>query len=881
MGILIKSVFLVLLLIKFSYAQDITGRMEGRVVDTTGISLYGVNISLQSESLQGLLGTSTDDKGYFRILLLPIGSYKVKISFVGYREITFENVQISLGKTSNLGEIKLKQQAYNLPNIIISGEKQFIDPSSTTYGGNLRSNDFENLPVERNYQSMISLLPQSNLSYYGDGVNIGGATGFENKYFVDGVEVTDPLFAVFSTYLPYNFIKEVEVKAGGYEAEFQSALGGVINVVTNSGTNQFHGSAFGFYTNNSFIYHKQLGLLDPTQGDFSDYDIGLSLGGPIIQNELWFFAAYNPTFSNHEVSVPDFGIGVDKTLRHSFAGKLKWLASQQLRINLTVTGDPTVRDAVGRNVLNPPTGLGNPDVYLQYINEGGVNISLNGSYSVGQNFLLDGFIARVIRHDTGEPSTERGNEILFNDWTNDTQAGGVGVRWDSFRYSNIAKVSFSILSNVHQVRVGIQYKVNGTDNQFDYHNIIKQNDTTYQENVGNGFQTVSQRIPSFFVQDSWKIFNNLRAFVGIRWDGQYIIGSNDKVDQTVTVPLQPRIGIIFIPDNTGKNKIFGSFGRYSQELNLGKSTGFYSDQGYDSTFFYPQDPRISKNGVSIAPWSASHIIFPEVEDLRGQYYDEFSLGYERLVGKNLRIGVQGVYRILREAIDDAYVLSEGRFRIGNPGRGILSDFPRPERNYKALIFTIEQHFDEHFNFLASYVLSRDYGNYEGLFDAIAHGEFPNQNWSNDNPFLAPIKTTGLLPNDRTHLFKFSGAYSFEFGLTTGITLTAQSGTPLSELWDTGYGLSFLSDRGAMGRTSTLWDLNARFVYKVAFLNIAGSRLILDIFHIASKQQPVDINQFHYYDTDENGNPSVLNSNYGKTYRYQQPMSVRLGMEINF
>ena len=95
------------------------------------------------------------------------------------------------------------------------------------------------------------------------------------------------------------------------------------------------------------------------------------------------------------------------------------------------------------------------------------------------------------------------------------------------------------------------------------------------------------------------------------------------------------------------------------------------------------------------------------------------------------------------------------------------------------------------------------------------------------------------------------------------------------------GISFLSHRGAMAELLHLWDLNARFVYKVAFLNIAGSRLILDIFHIASKQQPVDINQFHYYDTDENGNPSVLNSNYGKTYRYQQPMSVRLGMEINF
>ncbi|HEX9739184.1 MAG TPA: TonB-dependent receptor, partial [Ignavibacteriaceae bacterium] len=595
----------------------------------------GVNITIQSESLQGIKGIVTNNKGHFSIINLPVGNYNVKISFVGYRDVTVENVQIRLGKTTYLGEIKLEQQAISLPVVTISGEKYIIDPTSTTYGGNLTSKDVENLPIDRNYQSMISLLPQANLSYYGDGVNIGGSTGFENKYFVDGVEVTDPLFGVFSTYLPYNFINEIEVKAGGYEAEFQSALGGVVNVVTNSGTNEFHTSVFGFYTSNSFTSHKELGLLDPTQGDFSDYDVGFSLGGPIILDKLWFFAAYNPTYANHNVSIPGFGIGIDKTLRHSFAGKLNWLASQQLRINFTVTGDPTEREAVGRNVLNPPYALENPDVYLQDINEGGVNISMGGSYSFGQNILLEGSIARVIRHDTGEPSTEKGNDIRFDDWTTGTLAGGVGNRWDSYRYSNIARVAITIPHNTHLSSIGIQYKVNGTNNQYDYHSIIKYNDTTYAEYIGKGFQTVSQRMPSFFIQDSWKIFKDLRAFIGIRWDGQYIVGSNDKVE-------------------------------------------------------------------------------------------------------------------------DAFVLSENRFRTGNPGRGILSDFPRPERNYKALIFIIEKHYDEHFNFQASYVLSKDYGNYEGLFDAFDHWEFPNINWSFDDLSNSWINATGLVPNDRTHVFKFSG-----------------------------------------------------------------------------------------------------------------------------
>jgi hypothetical protein len=85
---------------------------------------------------------------------------------------------------------------------VISGQQLSIDPRTTTYGSNLRPSDFENLPVERNYRSMISLLLQSNTSFFGDEVNIAGATGFENKYFVDGVEVTDPLIGASGTNLP-------------------------------------------------------------------------------------------------------------------------------------------------------------------------------------------------------------------------------------------------------------------------------------------------------------------------------------------------------------------------------------------------------------------------------------------------------------------------------------------------------------------------------------------------------------------------------------------------------------------------------------------------------------------------------------------------------
>jgi hypothetical protein len=873
---------LILLLPQAVSAQHITGDLQFRVLDSLEEPVPGVNALVVGPQVQGSRGGVSDELGYFHILALPPGRISVRISHAAFQPVIVEGVLVQLGKTTSLGEIRLSPRTHDMPELVISGQRPNIDPRSTTYGSNLRPADFENLPVDRDYKSMVSLLPQANTSYFGDAVNIGGATGLEDKYFVDGVEVTDPLIGGSGTSLPYNFIQEVQVKAGGYEADSRSALGGVLNVVTFSGTNEIHGSAFGFYTSNRFASDRRVGLSDPTQGGFSNYDVGFGIGGPIILDQLWFFVAYNPTFARRDVDVPGYGISVDRTTSHSFATKLTWSASERLRLILTATGDPSMQHAVGNGVGVPPSGLTNPDSYFKNIGYGGANFSLNGTYTFAQNLLIDGSVARVNRHDTGDHSTQLGSEQpLFVDHLDNVWSGGPQSRWDSFRYTTSARLAAGIVADAHSLKLGIEYKVNGTDNQYTVHTIDRYDSTYYVESVSRGYQTVHQNITSVFVQDRWQLARNVSIHAGVRWDGQSIVGSNGEVAQKIITPLQPRIGFTFLPDENGSDKIFGSFGRYAQEFALFQSVNLYSDQGSNYFIHFDHDPRISRSGGDTLPGSGPLTITPGVQGLRGQYYDEFSLGYERAVDGNLRVSLQGLYRTLREAIDDAFVLSEGRFRTGNPGRGILSDFPRPQRDYKALVLTIERREAEHFNFLASYVLSRDYGNYQGLFDALTHNGFPNQNAAGDNPSFAPINTTGLLPNDRTHAFKFSGSYRFAFGLVTGVTFAAVSGTPLSDYADTQIGIKFLAPRGSAGRTPALWDLSARIAYETPVMNLTRTRLVLDVFHIASQRKPVDVDQRHYFSLDENGIPFDPNSTYGQVYGYQPPMSVRLGMEVSF
>jgi hypothetical protein len=867
----------------YSLAQDISGNLTGRVTDTTGIALSGVNVSLQSEFLQGIRGTVTNANGYFRIFSLPVGDYTVRISIVGYRDVVIEDVQIRLGKTNNLGQIKLELQTITLPEITVSGEKQIIDPTSTNYGGNLSAKDFSQLPIDRNYKNIVTLLPHANSSYYGDEANIGGATGFENKYFVDGAEVTDPLFGASGTNLPYNFIQEVELKTGGYDVSGRSSLGGLINVVTKSGTNDFHGSFFGFYTTNHLNEDTKSGLFDVKHGAFSNYDAGFGIGGPIIRDQLWFYTAYNPIYTRRDVDIPGYGILEDKKLIHSFAAKLNWRASDYLNFVFTSTGDPTQRDAVGNDVGIQPDSVTNSDMYLQDINEGGFNLSLNGTYNPGQNFIIDASISRVNRYGKFETATEKGRtEVFYNNILNRIWEGGPPISRDASRYSTTGKIAGTVFLKDHTLNAGIEYKINDVDFKLDLRRVDR-TPFAYQETIFKAFGEVSNHIPAFFIQDSWRVIRKLTLNAGIRWETQTIYATNGNVAQKVSVPLQPRAGFVFLIDDKGTQRIFGSYGRFAQEFGIFNSLGNHSDNGYYGEIRYNNDPRPDFTGGDTLVFR-QNIIRAEVEGLKGQYQDEFSLGYEILIGWNTRVSVQGLYRTLQEAIDDAYIESENRLQFGNPGKGIFSEWPRPQRDYTALIISIERRLAERFNFLASYVLSRDYGNYEGLYNAFGHSANPNQNFSFNDLSTSRENTTGLLPNDRTHVFKFSGYYSFPFGLTAGISFITQSGTPLSEYAEAERPYSrikFLSQRGSAGRTPAIWDLNARLMYDLELLSSLQTRLIVDVFHIASQRQPVDFDQRKYLGYDADGNPTIPNPTYGQAYSYQPLMSVRLGMEVNF
>ena len=278
-----------------------TGAIQGVITDSkTGEKLAGVTVTVTSPSLQGAQTAITDENGFFKISELPPGEYLVTYY---YLEITVERSGITVGVNKvTPGHQKLDQGKAGGEVVKITDSAPTIDPTSTTQGITIDKNYIKNIPVPgRTFESALGAAAGSQNDGSG-GVSFSGSSGLENQYYVDGVNTTGLTYGTVGSPVINDFIEEIEVITGGYNAEFGRATGGVVNVVTKSGSNEFKGSVFGYWqpgqltaavedtpTNSSSI--------DLTADTALDIDFGFELGGPIIKDKLWFYVGFAPQFS--------------------------------------------------------------------------------------------------------------------------------------------------------------------------------------------------------------------------------------------------------------------------------------------------------------------------------------------------------------------------------------------------------------------------------------------------------------------------------------------------------------------------------------------------------------------------------------------------------
>jgi hypothetical protein len=860
-------------------AQSVTGSLEGRVLSTQGEPLENAVVTASGPFLQGTRAATTDGRGHFLLLWLPAGTYTVRLRALGFGPVALSAVRVELGATGSLGEVRLAPQAVELAEIEVSGARPLIDPTSAAAATVLDSALFLALPTERSFRALTALVPQANPSPYGDEANVAGATGDENGYFMDGIHVTDPFDANGSLNLPYNFVREVQVTTDGYEAEYGRTQGGVVNVVTNSGGNEFHGQVLGFFTGNQFRSTPRWGLGQNQVAKFSQYDIGGSLGGPIRRDRLWFYAAYNPTFEGHDVTFTGIPAQRDVHTTHLFAGKLSGRLGSATEFTLTLLGDPSRQDGVRPSEAS----VTDARAVLVRRSEGGTAVALQARHRLSAGVFLAWSLTRLDRRSDHSPLAGPTTDLvalaeLIDNVTN-TASGNYG-NWATVRMARAAgQAGLTVLARGHLVKLGAEYEANTLAFDQQLSTVYRDLDSAGASVYGwlHNFMHARGRnaIATLYAQDGWDVTSRLRLNIGLRWEGQFIAGDTG-VAFWIAPELAPRLGVVFQPGDIGVQKVYASVGRFYEQIALWSVAGYLGpwSQTYGT---YRQNPLVDTTGGALQTWSG----VGETADrsLRGQYYDEVTAGYERRLGRTFRIGIRGTYRTLRSAVDDG-IDPAGNAIVGNPGRGAMAYLPRARRDYTALELTFERS-EGPLTFLASYVLSRNRGNYTGLYqtDLLSHtGNYSQQfDWPDQL-----VNGTGPLPNDRTHVVKFVGSYRFPLGLSVGTSAILASGTPLSEYGTAVEGppyWSFVRPRGTSGRTPATWNVDLRFAYDVPVAR--GSRLRprvqLDVFNVGNQRRALTYDQLHYTTPDQSG----VNPNYGAVTEYQAPLSARLGMVLGF
>ena len=340
-------------------AQDTTGTMSGRIVDAQGLAVPGVTVTVSGS--QGKKAAVTDNEGRFTIPFLTPGLYVVHAELQGFNKVDRADVQVRLGQTV---DIPITMQVGGLAESIqVNGTPPTVDPTSATIGANLDSTTLSRLPVGRRFSDTLYLAPGVST-----GGNVGianpsveGSSGLENQYVVDGVNITNGGYGALGSYsivfgslgngTPYDFIQEVQVKTGGYEAEFGQATGGVINVITKSGSNVLKGSAFGYTRPHSLeSAYKTVQSVEGTVNTMASRlsDVGAAVGGPILRNRPFFFGAIDPQWQTNTFNAPEAfplqtlgGVSRDRRLTN-YAAKGTWQVSSGHRLDASFFGDPAI-----------------------------------------------------------------------------------------------------------------------------------------------------------------------------------------------------------------------------------------------------------------------------------------------------------------------------------------------------------------------------------------------------------------------------------------------------------------------------------------------------------------------------------------------------------
>jgi len=294
-------------------AQVLYGSLVGNVTDETGASIPGATVTITHRETAASRETVTDTAGVYRFPTVQSGTYTITITLTGFRTFTRADVPVTLNTATR---VDAALQVGELREMVtVSAESPVLQTERAEVRAELKEREFVNLPVSlnRNYQYLFRVLPGFTPPAEAHSVpsnpsralvfNVNGASRSSNNIRIDGVSTTNIWLPHVAAYVPaLESLETVNIVTNSFDAEQGLAGGSVINVQIKSGTNQLHGSAFEYHTNEKLRTQNYFDPPGTSKGKWRYNQYGATAGGPLVRNNLFYFVSYEGTRDRQQLS---------------------------------------------------------------------------------------------------------------------------------------------------------------------------------------------------------------------------------------------------------------------------------------------------------------------------------------------------------------------------------------------------------------------------------------------------------------------------------------------------------------------------------------------------------------------------------------------------
>jgi hypothetical protein len=693
----------VLILPASARAQVTTGTVSGRITDAQGAAVPGVAMEAVSRET-GFSRTDTSDaSGSYRLAALPPGTYEVKGSLSGFRPYDRPGVAVQVATTTAL-DVRLAVAELN-ERVTVTAVTPLISTKSSSIGEVVDLNRIQGLPLNgRQFANLAAMVPGVGLGFHSDvsksaqyAPQISGGNGRNVNYIVDGGDNNDDTVGGLLQMFPLEAIQEFKLVTQRFDAQYGRSNGSVLNVVTRSGTNMLSGSWFTLGRDESLnarTFSEQ--LANVTKQDYSRYQYGGSLGGPIRRDKVFFFAAYEGTKQDTKQVVDTKGVFPEGN--GIFAVPFR---EHMLTAKATATLSPSqylaVRYGVDHNTQ--PNGAAATTSHTAWATSTNDFQSVNANHNlVLGTSALNEFVFQYSNFTNDIPLGAPGPSIMFTPYFGGANVSAPQrteqVKWQ-FRddYSR----TFSGAGIGHELRAGVNIVkeprlfISTEQGKYGIYTLMSADVKGGVQSVIQSGGNLSFNLPltsyGLYVQDDWRATSRLTLNLGVRWDYVHglpidqsqsrnfqLLQAAGRAGQFAAYPLladfgqdprrdtdniQPRFGAVYDLRGDGRDVVRGGWGLYTDFAytnanvilsaldalgggGLTLSVGANSPAGIvkpDGTLFRVTDPISSiagLNAIDPARPVAGEVASPLLEQ---PYTRQTTVGWEHALGESTAISV--------------------------------------------------------------------------------------------------------------------------------------------------------------------------------------------------------------------------------------------------